>query len=109
VASWEPPAIAGGTGRSALPMPERRESRQRRANSYRRSRKPAAKITRAALAKAGAYGDVEQAAQVWAAKHPLNRIASPQEIARVVLFLASDDASFITGAAIPVDGGITAG
>lgn len=56
-----------------------------------------------------AYGDIEKAAQVWAAKHPLNRIASPQEIARVVLFLASADSSFITGAAIPVDGGITAG
>lgn len=54
------------------------------------------------------YGDVAQAARVWAGKHPLNRIASPQEIARVVLFLASDDSSFITGAAIPVDGGITA-
>lgn len=56
-----------------------------------------------------AYGDIAQAAQVWAAKHPMNRIASPQEIARVVLFLASDDSSFITGAAVPVDGGITAG
>lgn len=55
------------------------------------------------------YGDVTQAAQVWAAKHPLQRIAAPEEIARVVLFLASDDASFITGAALPVDGGITAG
>jgi NAD(P)-dependent dehydrogenase (short-subunit alcohol dehydrogenase family) len=39
----------------------------------------------------------------------MNRIATPEEIARVVLFLASDDASFITGAAVPVDGGITAG
>lgn len=56
-----------------------------------------------------AYGDVEQAAQVWADKHPLKRIASPDEIARVVLFLACADSSFITGAAIPVDGGITAG
>jgi len=56
-----------------------------------------------------AYGDVEQAARMWAAKHPLNRIASPQDIARVVLFLASADSSFITGAALPVDGGITAG
>jgi NAD(P)-dependent dehydrogenase (short-subunit alcohol dehydrogenase family) len=55
------------------------------------------------------YGDVDQAARVWAAKHPMNRIASPEEIARVVLFLASDDSSFITGAAIPIDGGITAG
>jgi meso-butanediol dehydrogenase/(S,S)-butanediol dehydrogenase/diacetyl reductase len=56
-----------------------------------------------------AYGDVEEAARVWAAKHPMNRIASPDEVARVVLFLASADSSFITGAAIPVDGGITAG
>lgn len=56
-----------------------------------------------------AYGDVEEAARVWAAKHPMNRIASPDEVARVVLFLASAESSFITGAAIPVDGGITAG
>lgn len=55
------------------------------------------------------YGDVDEAARVWAGKHPLNRIATPEEIARVVLFLASDDSSFITGAAIPIDGGITAG
>ncbi len=56
-----------------------------------------------------AYGDVARAAQVWADKHPLKRIAAADEIARVVLFLCSDDSSFITGAAIPVDGGITAG
>jgi NAD(P)-dependent dehydrogenase (short-subunit alcohol dehydrogenase family) len=56
-----------------------------------------------------AYGDVDQAARVWAAKHPMNRIASPEEIARVVLFLASAESSFVTGAAVPVDGGITAG
>ena len=56
-----------------------------------------------------AYGDIDEAARVWSEKHPMNRIATPEEIARVVLFLASDDASFITGAAVPVDGGITAG
>jgi NAD(P)-dependent dehydrogenase (short-subunit alcohol dehydrogenase family) len=42
-------------------------------------------------------------------KHPLGRVAQPEEVARLILFLASDDASFITGACIPVDGGITAG
>jgi NAD(P)-dependent dehydrogenase (short-subunit alcohol dehydrogenase family) len=55
------------------------------------------------------YGDVEEAQRIWAAKHPLGRIALPAEVASVVLFLASADASFITGSALVVDGGITAG
>lgn len=56
-----------------------------------------------------AYGDEDEAQRVWASKHPMQRIASPEEVARVVLFLASADSSFMTGAAIAVDGGITAG
>jgi NAD(P)-dependent dehydrogenase (short-subunit alcohol dehydrogenase family) len=55
------------------------------------------------------FGDVEQAQKLWAEKHPLGRIASPKEVARAILFLASEEASFITGASLPVDGGITAG
>lgn len=42
------------------------------------------------------------------AKHPIGRIAMPEEIAELVVWLSSDAASFITGAALPIDGGLTA-
>ena len=42
------------------------------------------------------------------AMHPLGRVGTPEEIAAVTAFLASPDASFITGAAIVADGGLTA-
>jgi NAD(P)-dependent dehydrogenase (short-subunit alcohol dehydrogenase family) len=42
-----------------------------------------------------------------AATNPLNRLGLPEEIAEVVVFLCSDAASFVTGAAVPVDGGQT--
>ena len=40
---------------------------------------------------------------------PLKRIAHPAEIAKAIAYLASDDAIFVTGAALPIDGGTTAG
>ncbi|WP_409341926.1 SDR family NAD(P)-dependent oxidoreductase [Paenibacillus sp. MBLB4367] len=40
--------------------------------------------------------------------HPMGRLGRPEEVAKTVLFLASDDASFVTGASLLVDGGYTA-
>jgi NAD(P)-dependent dehydrogenase (short-subunit alcohol dehydrogenase family) len=40
--------------------------------------------------------------------HPMGRLDRPEEVARCVLLLASDEASFITGSSLLVDGGYTA-
>jgi NAD(P)-dependent dehydrogenase (short-subunit alcohol dehydrogenase family) len=40
---------------------------------------------------------------------PLKRVATPEEIARAIAYLASNDARFITGVALPIDGGSSAG
>jgi NAD(P)-dependent dehydrogenase (short-subunit alcohol dehydrogenase family) len=51
--------------------------------------------------------------QAWAqqvlSRYPLGRFGQPEEIAAAILFLASDEAGFVTGVALPVDGGYTAG
>ncbi|ADD06463.1 putative oxidoreductase (short-chain dehydrogenase family) [Natrialba magadii ATCC 43099] len=89
-------------------------------------------MTRAVAAEAGPYGirantvcpgftetqlldqylatrdDPEAAREQMAEEYPLKRLATPEEIADAILFLASDEASFVTGHGLVVDGGFSA-
>ncbi len=60
-----------------------------------------------ASAKLFSPDEPESALEEWGGLHTLGRIAKPEEMAKVALFLCSDDASFVTGAAIVADGGLT--
>ncbi|MDE0846042.1 MAG: meso-butanediol dehydrogenase/(S,S)-butanediol dehydrogenase/diacetyl reductase [Candidatus Poriferisodalaceae bacterium] len=62
--------------------------------------------TRTALTEAAEGTAIGSAME---ARLPLGRFGEPEEVAAVIAFLCSPDSSFITGAAIPVDGGVTAG
>ena len=53
-------------------------------------------------------GDLDETVARWGKGHPLGRIGTGQDIANVVLFLASDRASFMTGTHVTVDGGYMA-
>jgi len=55
----------------------------------------------------GTKEDVDSQFAGWAKVCPLGRAGRPDEIARAMLFLVSDEASFLTGMALPVDGGRT--
>jgi NAD(P)-dependent dehydrogenase (short-subunit alcohol dehydrogenase family) len=54
----------------------------------------------------GGY-DMAEAVEGWVRVCPLRRPGTPEDVAKAMLFLASDDAAFITGVALPVDGGRT--
>ena len=53
-------------------------------------------------------GDLERGLSLTIEKYPIGRLGNPEDIAATALFLVSDDAAFVTGAAYTVDGGMTA-
>ena len=53
--------------------------------------------------------EIRDVLPTFGAMHPLGRIAQPVEVAELIVFLASPQAAFLTGAVVPVDGGVSAG
>jgi NAD(P)-dependent dehydrogenase (short-subunit alcohol dehydrogenase family) len=66
-------------------------------------------IIRTPMALAAVGNDDTYLESIGRKAHPLGRLGEPEEVAKLVCFLASDDSSFISGAAIPIDGAMTAG
>jgi NAD(P)-dependent dehydrogenase (short-subunit alcohol dehydrogenase family) len=60
------------------------------------------------MLRARGDGDLEAGLAKTVVKYPIGRLGTPEEIARVALFLASDEASFLTGSIVTADGGMTA-
>ena len=54
-----------------------------------------------------AHGDPEEGRRMFLARQPTGKLATPQEIAPIVVYLAGDESRFATGQAFTVDGGIT--
>jgi NAD(P)-dependent dehydrogenase (short-subunit alcohol dehydrogenase family) len=61
-----------------------------------------------ARARYAGTNDVEQARKVSENYHPMGRLGTTTDIANGIVFLASDDAGFMTGSGLVMDGGITA-
>jgi meso-butanediol dehydrogenase/(S,S)-butanediol dehydrogenase/diacetyl reductase len=55
------------------------------------------------------FNDVAKAKQYLIRQIPMQRFATSSEVAKSIIFLASADASYITGIDMPLDGGLTAG
>ncbi len=58
-------------------------------------------------ANAAAAGSIDAARAAFVARQPMGRLGTPEEIAALAVYLSSDDAQFITGQSIVIDGGLT--
>jgi NAD(P)-dependent dehydrogenase (short-subunit alcohol dehydrogenase family) len=63
-------------------------------------------MVRTSAERFGGTDGLEQTLQRWGDNHPLGRVAHADEVANVIAFLLSDEASFITGSSYRVDGGL---
>jgi 2-keto-3-deoxy-L-fuconate dehydrogenase len=58
-------------------------------------------------ANAAAAGSIDAARAAFVARQPMGRLGTPEEIAALAVYLSGDDAQFITGQAVVIDGGLT--
>lgn len=66
-------------------------------------------MLRASAAQFAGGRTTDEVVAEWGRSHPLGRVATPEEVGEVIYFLSSPAASFVTGADVKVDGGLTAG
>jgi len=56
---------------------------------------------------AAQVGSIDAARQAFVERQPMGRLGTPEEIAALAVYLASDAAQFVTGQAVVIDGGLT--
>ena len=107
------PPAAAETPRSGGATPPAADEAWRQKESLLARREEALRQTEAALQKQKAELEAKakgisagQALEQGQARVPLGRYADPKDIASVTLFLASEQAAYVTGAVIPMDGGM---
>jgi 2-keto-3-deoxy-L-fuconate dehydrogenase len=89
-ARWQPTTFVTAYAATALPR-------------HRADAEPEERIE----ANAAQAGSVQAARQAFVDRQPMGRLGSPEEIAELAVYLASDAAQFITGQAVVIDGGLT--
>ena len=68
---------------------------------------PGTTLTPSLQDRINAFDDPVEAEKMFVSRQPMGRLGKPEEIAAGILFLASDEASFITGQVLNIDGGLT--